>query len=251
MCASLLDVKPPELFIKQDPTFNAYTIGTNEDNLIVIHSGLLDAVKPAEMAFIIGHELGHIRSRHVTYGTLVRLLHYGLGIAGSVLYLPLAPALDAWSRQSELTADRAGLLACLNPEAAVGALLLLAVGSRKFLQDINLPAYLKQEEDLQGFYGKLKLWVGGMDHPYLVTRVRQVLEFAASESGKTLAARMTAKFHRSGSGARGLGPSGLPLAELPAHDQVTSHITRFCKDCGFEMGSMDGIACPVCGKNSE
>ena len=65
-CAGAMDVPRPELIVKQDPTLNAYTVGTNDDNVVVLHSGLIDALQNDELAFVLAHELGHIKSRHVT-----------------------------------------------------------------------------------------------------------------------------------------------------------------------------------------
>ncbi|HHV61971.1 MAG TPA: M48 family metalloprotease [Firmicutes bacterium] len=71
---NMLKAPCPDLFIKQDPTLNAYTMGTNQDHIVVIHSGVLNMFEPEELAFIIGHEVGHIASRHVTYMTMARLM---------------------------------------------------------------------------------------------------------------------------------------------------------------------------------
>ena len=35
-------IPTPDVFVKQDPTFNAYTLGTNSDPVVVIHSALID-----------------------------------------------------------------------------------------------------------------------------------------------------------------------------------------------------------------
>jgi Zn-dependent protease with chaperone function len=172
--AARVGVPCPELFIKQDPTFSAYTMGTNEDHVIVMHSGLFDAGEPDELQFILGHELGHIRNHHVTNMTIARFLANGvsgivevLALPLEVLAAPLVVALDAWSREAEKTADRAGYLATLSPDASLRALVLLAAGSRKLMSEMNLSEYLSQREGLNTAQAKLHLWLGGYDHPHL------------------------------------------------------------------------------------
>ena len=60
-CAQILDLeKIPKFYITQDPDINAYTTGT-EDTFLVISSGLIDLMADEELAFIIGHEMGHIK----------------------------------------------------------------------------------------------------------------------------------------------------------------------------------------------
>jgi Zn-dependent protease with chaperone function len=247
-----LGIQPPELFVLNDPTFNAYTFGTNDDHVVVIHSGLIDAYQLDELAFIIGHELGHIRSRHVTYGTIAQLIAGGaVAFFSQALFFPLKITLDAWNRESEVTCDRAGYLLSGDEEASLRALLLLALGSRKLLPEVDLRAYVRQEEDLKDFYGTAKRWLVGSDHPFTVTRVRRLMEFACSERGKTLAARARTRmeqdwvdFAHIPLGSPGGGPPLLPVLSRQATNR------SFCKECGFELRLPLPIQCPVCSTNT-
>ena len=74
---------------------------------------------------------------------------------------PLVVAIDAWSREMELTADRAGLIGCGSVNASLRAVLMLALGSRKLLPEVSLREFVQQHDDLQGGYAKLNLWLGG------------------------------------------------------------------------------------------
>src|SRR5580692_7240356 len=60
----------PELFISQDPTVNAMTLGTDKP-FIVITTGLVDLYDAAETRWVIGHELGHVLSGHAVYRTML------------------------------------------------------------------------------------------------------------------------------------------------------------------------------------
>jgi Zn-dependent protease with chaperone function len=49
--------------------------------MIVLHSELVSLLESAELRTVIGHELGHVLSRHVEYSTaLAILLRLGFGM---------------------------------------------------------------------------------------------------------------------------------------------------------------------------
>ena len=108
----------PELFVSQTPFVNAGAYGMDHP-FIVINSGALKLLDDDEMRTLLGHELGHVMSGHALYHTLlVLLLNVSLAalpfLAG-IAILPIQLALLEWFRKSELSSDRAGLLACQDP----------------------------------------------------------------------------------------------------------------------------------------
>jgi len=241
--AVALDVDCPELFVTAKPDLNAYTFGTNDDACIVVHSALIELLDNQELDFILAHEMGHIKARHVTYASALAMVSRGLtGVLTVPLDLVKAP-LDAWSRASEETADRIGVLLTEDPRAAIRALALLAVGSRKLLAQMDLLSYLEQHTDLTDFYGKLSLYFGGHDHPHTVTRVLNVIEFVNSDV-----------FRR----ARG----ALRLPVTTCSTQLEAHHSRiiegtvresagndqFCPGCGFEREAGGSTVCVACGR---
>jgi Zn-dependent protease with chaperone function len=120
-----------ELFVTQTPSVNAMAVGF-ERPFIVINSGMLGLLDREEQRTILGHELGHIMSGHTTYTTMALILiTIGLRnlpfLAGMAL-LPIELALFEWYRKSELSSDRAGLLAGQEPRTAMMAELKLAGG---------------------------------------------------------------------------------------------------------------------------
>jgi len=131
-CA-VLQVEPPRMYIEGSPVLNAYTSGVDRP-IIVLTQPLIDVLTFEELVFVIGHELGHIKSGHVLYYTMARkagdfaasAAANIMGVGEAVIKLTILPALQFWSRRSEYTADRAGLLACQNPNIAVTALAKLA-----------------------------------------------------------------------------------------------------------------------------
>src|SRR4029079_3973745 len=67
----ILDVEEAEVYVTMDPDPNAFTYG-HKSPFIVVTSGLIDLLSDEELAFVIGHELGHIKAGHVLYTVLAR-----------------------------------------------------------------------------------------------------------------------------------------------------------------------------------
>ena len=103
----------PELYITWDYSVNGFTTGS-ENPLIVLHSGAVDLLTPEELLWLIGHEVGHIKSGHMLYhemGEIIPIMGDIIGSAtlgiGGIVGMGLEAALFHWHRMSELTADRA------------------------------------------------------------------------------------------------------------------------------------------------
>lgn len=70
---SILDMPfVPKLYIKWSYGINAMTAGV-EDPIIVLNSGAVDLLKKEELLFVLGHELGHIKSMHVLYHQMAQV----------------------------------------------------------------------------------------------------------------------------------------------------------------------------------
>lgn len=241
--AAVLDIQCPEVFISQDRRLNAFTFGTNDDSCIVIHSGLIELLEDEELNFILAHEMGHIKARHVTYGSVLAMLSKGIQVA--TLAVPLevvAVPLDAWSRATEETADRVGVVLSEDPRAAIRALAMLAAGSRKVLAQMNLSSYLDQHRDLGDLHGKLNLYLGGRDHPHTVTRIQKLIQFMSTDSFRH--ARSASRLPANTSKARLMTP--VPAIEGRAHECVVTS-SRFCPACGFESDAAWPHSCIACG----
>jgi Zn-dependent protease with chaperone function len=95
-----------------------------------------------------------------------------------------AQVLANWSPQSEITADRGGLIACGDVDPAVSATVKLAVQSRSLAERVNPTAYLAQQAELQAVGGAMA--PQGATHPYLVVRANHLLQWGAAEQSKGL-----------------------------------------------------------------
>ena len=130
-CASVLGIKRPYVIVSGAIGLNAFTVGSDEEPYIVLGNMLVRVMSPNKLRFVIGHECGHIAMGHVVYHTVVSTAGaFGnvIPIIGPLVYKTTSFALSAWSRRSEITADRAGLLCCGDVEDAKKSLLQLQSG---------------------------------------------------------------------------------------------------------------------------
>src|SRR5256886_568162 len=140
----------PELFVSQTPFVNAGAYGMDRP-FIVINSGALQLLDDDELRVLLGHELGHVMSGHALYHTiLVLIVFVGMNflpfLAGIVL-APIQFALLEWYRKSELSSDRAGLVAAQDPAASMRMFLKMAGGGDMKQMDLN--AFLQQAKEYE------------------------------------------------------------------------------------------------------
>lgn len=131
-CARLQIQKRPQAYILHaGGGLNAFATKFLGSQYVVLLSDVVDAMsKHADgVRFYIGHELGHLRMKHLS-GALLRW---------PVLCFPLLGA--AYSRARESTCDRHGLACSSSPESAARALAALSAGSERW-QDLGIPARL-------------------------------------------------------------------------------------------------------------
>lgn len=147
-CVLVLGIKRPYVVISNSTAMNAFTVGSDEEPYIVLGNMLVRVMDPTKLAFVIGHECGHIAMGHVVYHTVVSTagaFSNSIPLIGPLVYKSSAFALNAWSRRSEITADRAGLLCCLDIDAAQKALLQLESGFISASQ-LDLNSYIQNSK---------------------------------------------------------------------------------------------------------
>jgi Zn-dependent protease with chaperone function len=165
-----------ELYVSQSPAVDAGAYGLDRPWVMLL-SGSLRLMSDDEIAFLMGHELGHVLSGHALYHTLLVIL-VQLALAGfpfllSAVATPVLLALLEWYRKSEISSDRAGLLAMQLPDAAMGTMMRLAGGG--IAEEMELNEFLLQAEEYRGADGLIDqvLKVLGTlrsTHPFLVVR---------------------------------------------------------------------------------
>lgn len=183
----------PELFIRADPIINAMTIGLDRP-VIVLNSGLVDVMDDDELRFVLGHELGHVLSGHAVYRTLLGVL---LALSTTLFVIPFGAlgvraviaALLEWQRKSELSADRAGLLADQQPQVALRAHMKMASGGR--IDELNAEAFLAQageyhaNDDVRDLLLRV-LIVETQTHPFAVVRAGELDRWVTSGSYRAI-----------------------------------------------------------------
>lgn len=165
-CCEKLDIQdPPKAYVLAGGgMLNAFATKFLGREYIVLLSDVVDAMQrhPDGVRFYIGHELGHLRMKH---------LHFVQQLRWPAMWLPLLGA--AYSRAMESTCDLHGRACCSTPENAVRALAALAAGSKRWA-DLDLPAYRRQSKELPGFWMSFHELTNG--YPWLVKRAARVLE---------------------------------------------------------------------------
>lgn len=162
-CAKLgIDERPEAYLLQGNGVLNAFATRFLGQHYIVLLSDTVDAMQahPDGVDFYIGHELGHVRMKHLT-GRLLR---------APVLWLPLLGA--AYSRAKESTCDRHGRACCESPESAARALVALAAGAERW-QMVDLDAFAQQAQLSGGFWMSFHELTGG--YPWLTKRAARVL----------------------------------------------------------------------------
>ncbi|MCP2297387.1 Zn-dependent protease with chaperone function [Nocardia amikacinitolerans] len=187
-CVEILDARTtPEMFVLQSPHVNAFTIGMDRP-FIVLTTALIDLMDTEELRFVVGHELGHALSGHAVYRTM--LMHL-LRLSASVGWMPvggwalraIVAALMEWSRKSELSGDRAGLLCGQDVEASVRVHMKTAGGA--WVREMNHGAFLAQADDYERSGdlrdGVLKLLnLELQSHPFSVLRAAELRRWIQS-----------------------------------------------------------------------
>ena len=159
--ARRLDLRrDPEIYLMSgNGTLNAFAASTFGYDFVVIHSELFSNTyekNKEALAFIVGHELGHLRLGHTR-------LWYQLSTA----YVDRIPLLGGFlSRAREFSCDRHG--AYLAPRGQEG-LLLLAAG-RYVYKEVDVEELLEQAQRFRGFWPVVAQLP--QSHPFTVRRLK-------------------------------------------------------------------------------
>lgn len=178
----------PEIYTKWTYGLNAYTTGYREDTILVLYSGAVDLLPDSELKYIVGHEMGHIKSGHVLYHVMASVISQAMQQMG-VLATAAAPvqlALGYWNRMSEFTADRAGLLACQDLDAALSATMKMAGIPQKYFNITNPHVFAEQAQEFLTKYGDTadtiirNISILDDSHPWTVMRAAELIKWVES-----------------------------------------------------------------------
>ena len=233
----------PPLYINNATGINAFAIGVNRP-YVALSYHCIERLNDDEMSFILGHELGHIKSGHVLYRSIAKKFQdylqqlnlITLGLAN----FPAAGveiAMSYWSRMSELTSDRAGLLVCKDLDSAITGIIKLSGFpsndcSRISYLDVEKfkETFKKQARDFESFEIEklnkaVRLYVTkDMSHPWLVLRASELMNWI--ESGE-----YTKIINRDRSSIKG----EMNIKTCPKCNSPIKQNDKFCGSCGFKL----------------
>ncbi len=178
----------PEIYTQWAYCINAYTTGYKDDTILVLYTGAVDLMPDNELTYIIGHELGHVKSGHVLYhvmGSFFSQLMASSILAGALMK-PIQLGLGYWNRMSEFTADRAGLLACQDLEAALSAIMKMAGLPKRYFDTADPHIFAKQAEEFMTKYGDTtntiirNISILDDSHPWTIMRAYELIKWVES-----------------------------------------------------------------------
>lgn len=185
----------PELYILQSQgVLNAYAMRHSGRDFVVLNSDLIDELdfRGDEIRFLLGHEIGHIKSKHI-----VKQIAF---IPASWIPL-LAPA---YHRACETSCDRYGAFSVNSADGAVRALAILASG-RKLIDHIDANIFSEQFSTQRGFFISWHELISS--YPTLSHRVANILAIKNKQTAPTYnrnpLAYVFALFSFGGGGANG------------------------------------------------
>ncbi len=163
VCSRLGVKEAPALYVLQSGgLLNAFATRFAGRDFVVVYSDILEALggASAEMRFILGHEIGHLKSRHI-FKQIV--------LAPGLLFPLVGPA---YRRAWETSCDRYGAFAAQDGDAAVRAMLVLS-GGRQHGPLLNAGAFSAQHHEHRGFFVSLHELTS--TYPTLSRRVTDLL----------------------------------------------------------------------------
>lgn len=174
-CQKILNLEkyPLNAFINSSQELNASCVFDEKEITIELNSGIIKALSDGELKFVIGHEFGHALFNHHS------LPAYGIYRNVS---LPPSKALKlmSWSRQAEISADRAGLLCCENIEYAARALIKMSCGGlEEPYVSFDHKDFENQVINRRGVDKSDEMY---FTHPLSPLRVRAILDFWKSKA---------------------------------------------------------------------
>jgi Zn-dependent protease with chaperone function len=236
-CTTLCVDQLPELYIEFGSHIGASTTG-NEAPILALTSASIDRLSEQELRFVLGHEVGHIKSAHCLYHLMAKLLFDFGGAVGKLTlslgkYLmgPLNSALRSWSRMAELTADRAGLLSVQDMESAIKVFVKIAGLPKSLDSRVHVQAFQEQAKQFEALdislINKLTKFytTASATHPWTVLRASELIKWVESGEYQRVVDRET----RHKSSVR------------------TSGSNAFCRACSYRLAADDAF-CPHCGQ---
>jgi Zn-dependent protease with chaperone function len=172
-----LDSIPLIYIIQAGGVLNAFATRFVMKNYIVLYSDIVETAYdkgPDALSFIIGHELGHVKRRHIIKNTWL--------FPSVFFFFPFFQF--AYSRACEYTCDNIG--AALSPDGATDGILILSAGKRLYSK-VNIARYIKQSDEESGFW----TWFAERlcTHPHTPKRIKNISRISGNNDRARLSDR--------------------------------------------------------------
>ncbi|XP_022883922.1 uncharacterized protein LOC111400764 [Olea europaea var. sylvestris] len=199
--AKILNIEAPDLYVRQSPVPNAYTLAIGgKKPFVVVHTSLVELLTRNELQAVFAHELGHLKCDHgvwLTFANILTLGAYTLPGLGGLIAERLEEQLFRWLRAAELTCDRAALLVAQDPKVVISVLMKLAGGCPSMADQLNVDAFLDQARSYDKASSSPVGWyirnaqTRQLSHPLPVLRAREIDEWSRSKEYQSLLNRVT------------------------------------------------------------
>lgn len=162
----------PEIYVVQNNVWNALAVKLAGRRMVVLFSGALDSLllrgDMKQVAWLVGHELGHHFAGHLNGW---RLITETLG--GWCVWVLLW-----YKRRSELTCDRYGLACAGSLSSGLAALANMTVGAQ-LADRVNIDSAIQQWNDHRGeFFVRYRTLYS--THPHTLCRMQELISSAQS-----------------------------------------------------------------------
>ena len=242
VCDTLYLKEVPDLYLQRGDKYEALTWGV-EKPIIVLDAGAANELSDDELRFVLGKEIGHIKSEHMLYAEIGWLLPIiSEALAGATLGLSLVlstalrMALINWMRMASYTSDRAGLLACQDVRVATRMLMKIAGLPKNVDEDLCIDEFITQAREFEGYnvntFSKVIKFAGVFfsERPWTIARANQFFAWTDSGDYQRVLKRET----------RIVSTPPPPTVTPPAPE------IKFCPECGFKLQQVVSF-CPNCG----
>ncbi|MDC0662733.1 pilin [Marinobacter sp. SS21] len=159
----------PDAYLLRADFFNALATKFRGRHFVVLFTDVVDALEdqPGAIDFYIGHELGHIHRKHLTWRTFLAPASL-LPVLGSAL-----------RRAEEYTCDRYGVACCQSENDIKAAIAAIAAGDTRW-KTLNVTAYLRQAEASNGFWMSFNELTA--DYPWLTKRMAEAVALSQGKA---------------------------------------------------------------------
>ncbi len=181
----------PDVYVSGDKMWDVATYGSDHSAFLLVGTALINNYRDDDLLFLLAREMGHCRAGHALWKTVGMFLlgqqtqHKGLMAGGILSALDINRLVEGaidipflnWARQAEITADRAGMLAIGDEETARRVLLSWSLRSVPLYRQINIEAWLQQQQDSDDQMTRLAEMVSSPT-PFITRRLNLLTQFA-------------------------------------------------------------------------